>query len=93
MLSGIVEPCIYGLGVKYKTPLIAGCLGAAMGGAFMGAFGVTGNAFVFGGLTTIPAFAGATLWAYVLGIAISFVAGAILTFVIGVKDPEAQMSK
>lgn len=93
MLSGIVEPCIYGLGVKYKTPLIAGCLGAAMGGAFMGAFGVTGNAFVFGGLTTIPAFAGATLWAYVLGIAISFVAGAILTFVIGVKDPEAKMSK
>ena len=31
--------------------------------------------------------------ALVLGIAISFVAGAILTFVIGVKDPEAQMSK
>ena len=93
MLSGIVEPCIYGLGVKYKTPLIAGCLGAALGGAFMGAFGVTGNAFVFGGLTTIPAFAGATLWAYVLGVAISFVAGSIFTFIFGVKDPEAQMSK
>lgn len=93
MLSGIVEPCIYGLGVKYKTPLIAGCLGAALGGAFMGAFGVTGNAFVFGGLTTIPAFAGATLWAYILGIAISFVAGAILTFILGVKDSEARMNK
>ena len=25
-LSGIVEPAIYGLGVKFKTPLIAGCL-------------------------------------------------------------------
>ncbi len=91
MLSGIVEPAIYGLGVKYKTPLIAGCLGAALGGAFMGMFNVTGNAFVFGGLTTIPAFAGATLWAYIVGIAISFVGGAILTLIFGIKDPEAEM--
>lgn len=93
MLSGIVEPAIYGLGVKFKTPLIAGCLGAAMGGAFMGMFHVVGNAFVFGGLTTIPAFAGATLWAYITGLAISFVGGLILTLAFGVKDPEAQMTK
>ena len=72
LLSGIVEPAIYGLGVKFKTPLIAGCLGAAMGGAFMGAFNVIGNAFVFGGLTTIPAFAGPTLWAYIVGLVIAF---------------------
>ncbi|WP_125567870.1 PTS transporter subunit EIIC [Companilactobacillus insicii] len=93
LLSGIVEPAIYGLGVKYKTPLVTGCIGAALGGAFMGIFGVTGNAFVFGGLTTIPAFAGPTLWAYVVGLAISFIAGLILTLVIGIKDPEAKMSK
>lgn len=91
MLSGIVEPAIYGLGVKFKTPLLAGCLGAALGGAFMGFFHVVGNAFVFGGLTTIPAFAGATLWAYVIGLLISFIGGLILTLVFGVKDPEAQM--
>lgn len=92
MLSGIVEPAIYGLGVKYKTPLIAGCLGAAIGGAFMGMFHVVGNAFVFGGLTTIPAFAGETLWAYIVGLALSFVGGMILTFVFGIKDPEAKMN-
>ncbi len=91
MFSGIVEPAIYGLGVKYKTPLAAGCIGAALGGAFMGAFHVVGYAFVFGGITTIPAFAGATLWAYVTGLAISFIAGMVLTFVFGIKDPEAQM--
>ncbi len=90
-LSGIVEPAIYGIGVKFKTPLAAGCLGAALGGAFMGAFNVTGNAFVFGGLTTIPAFAGPTLWAYVLGLGISFLGGTILTFIFGIKDPEAAM--
>lgn len=92
-LSGIVEPAIYGLGVKFKTPLVAGCLGAALGGAFMGAFDVIGNAFVFGGLTTIPVFAGPTLWAYVIGLAISFFGGMILTLILGVKDPEAEMTQ
>lgn len=91
-LSGIVEPAIYGLGVKFKTPLIAGSLGAALGGAFMGIFNVVGNAFVFGGLTTIPAFAGPTLWSYIVGLVISFVGGMILTFVFGVKDPAAEMN-
>lgn len=93
MFSGIVEPAIYGLGVKYKTPLVAGCLGAALGGAFMGIFHTLGYAFVFGGITTIPAFAGATLWAYVSGLAISFIAGMVLTLIFGVKDPEAQMDR
>ncbi|WP_440895957.1 PTS transporter subunit EIIC [Amphibacillus sp. Q70] len=82
-LSGIVEPAIYGLGVPFKTPLIAGSLGGAMGGAFMGAFGVVGYSFVFGGLTTIPAFAGPTLIYYVLGLTISFLGGMILTFLVG----------
>lgn len=91
MFSGIVEPAIYGLGVKYKTPLAAGCIGAALGGAFMGIFHTVGYAFVFGGITTIPAFAGATLWAYIVGLAISFIAGMILTLIFGIRDPEAQM--
>lgn len=91
MLSGIVEPAIYGLGIKFKTPLVAGCLGAAMGGAFMGLFRVVGNAFVFGGLTTIPAFAGPTLWAYVVGLMISFAGGMVLTLMMGIKDPAAEM--
>lgn len=92
-LSGIVEPAIYGLGVRFKSPLVAGCLGAALGGAFMGAFNVVGNAFVFGGLTTIPAFAGPTLWAYVIGLAISFFGGMLLTFMFGIKDPSAEVSR
>lgn len=92
-LSGIVEPAIYGLGIRFKTPLVAGCLGAALGGAFMGAFNVVGNAFVFGGLTTIPAFAGPTLWAYIVGLAIAFFGGMVLTLLFGIKDTEAEMYK
>jgi PTS system beta-glucosides-specific IIC component len=87
-LSGIVEPAIYGLGVNLKTPLVAGCIGAALGGAFMGAFNVVGYAFVFGGITTIPAFAGPGLWAYVVGLAISFAAGLLITLALGFNEPE-----
>ena len=54
----------------------------------MGAFDVIGNAFVFGGLTTIPAFAGPTLWAYLVGLLLSFIGGLVLTFVFGVKGLE-----
>jgi beta-glucoside PTS system EIICBA component len=57
-----------------------------------GHFHVVGNAFVFGGLTTIPAFAGPTLWAYVIGLAISFFGGMLLTIIFGIKDPKAEMS-
>jgi PTS system beta-glucosides-specific IIC component len=92
LLSGIVEPAIYGLGVKFKSPLVAGCLGAAVGGAFMGAFNVVGSAFVFGGVTTIPAFAGSTLWAYITGLTISFIGGLAFTLLFGVKSPEAEMA-
>lgn len=92
-LSGIVEPAIYGLGVKFKSPLVAGCLGAAIGGAFMGIFHVIGNAFVFGGLTTIPAFAGPTLWAYIVGLVISYAVFCLKKKIFGVKDPEAEMNQ
>ena len=93
MLSGIVEPAIYGLGLRFKTPLVAGCLGAAAGGAFMGLFKVVGNAFVFGGLTTIPAFAGPTLWFYIIGLAISFVGGFALTWMFGIKEGDQKNAK
>jgi PTS system beta-glucosides-specific IIC component len=89
-LSGIVEPAIYGLGVPFKTPLIAGSLGAALGGAFMGAFNVVGYTFIFGGLTTIPAFAGPTLIPYMIGLLISFVSGMILTFTFGWNEKEGE---
>lgn len=84
--AGITEPAIYGVGVKYKKPLVAAFIGGLLGGAFMGGMGVKAYAFVFGGLTTIPAFAGPTLIWYVVGLAICFFVSAAIMFVIGVDD-------
>jgi PTS system beta-glucosides-specific IIC component len=87
--AGITEPAIYGVGLKYKKPIAAAFVGGAIGGAFMGGMGVKAYAFVFGGLTTIPAFAGPTLVWYVIGLAICFVVSAIVMVIMGVDDTEA----
>lgn len=65
---------------------MAAFIGGLLGGAFMGGMGVKAYAFVFGGLTTIPAFAGPTLIWYVIGLAICFFVSAAIMFVIGVDD-------
>ncbi|WP_311407673.1 beta-glucoside-specific PTS transporter subunit IIABC [Liquorilactobacillus uvarum] len=86
--AGITEPAIYGIGVKYKKPLIGAVVGGAVGGAFIGGLHVKAFAFVFGGLTTLPAFVGSTFVSYVLGLIICFAVALIVTLVIGIDEPE-----
>ncbi|KRN99035.1 beta-glucoside-specific PTS transporter subunit IIABC [Companilactobacillus kimchiensis] len=91
--AGITEPSIYGIGVKYKKPLIAAIAGGAVGGAFMGGMHVKAFAFAFGGLTTLPAFVGSTFVAYVIGLAICFAVSFAITMVIGINEDAATQTK
>lgn len=84
--AGITEPSIYGVGVRYKKPLIAAVAGGAVGGAFIGGMHVKAFAFVFGGLTTLPAFVGSTFVSYVIGLAICFAVALAITLVIGINE-------
>lgn len=90
--AGITEPAIYGIAVKYKKPLISAMIGGAAGGAFMGLMHVKAFAFVFGGLTTIPAFVGSTLPAYLIGLAICFFVAFAATFVVGTGETAADVA-
>lgn len=87
-LAGITEPAIYGVTIPLKKPFIASIIGGACGGAFIGAFHVKALAFVFGGLTTLPAFISDTFIYYVIGLLICFVVSAIATIVLGFEDKE-----
>lgn len=89
--AGITEPAIYGVMIKLKRPFIAAIIGGAAGGAYMGGNGVISNAFVFGGLTTIPAFAGSTLVHYLIGLAICFVVSTVTVFIMGFKDEPVEV--
>ncbi len=87
-LSGICEPALYGVCVKFKSTLAAACIGGAVGGAFMGAMGCLGYAFIFPGITTIPAFGGSTPWAWPAALVVSTAAGFAAAMIIGSKDPK-----
>lgn len=84
--SGITEPAIYGVALPLKKPFIAALIGGAAGGAYIGAQSVTAQAMAFGGLTTLPTFAGGAdgnLLHAVIGLAIATVVSATLTYAFG----------
>ena len=51
VLFGISEPAIFGINLKYKFPLIAGCIAGAIAGAFVYIFKLSSLGF---GATAIP---------------------------------------
>lgn len=57
-LSAIIEPTLCGLLVKNKKLYFYQIIGGAVGGACLGFTKVVMNAFVFGSVTTFPAFIG-----------------------------------
>lgn len=88
LLGGITEPIVYGLSIKFKRPLIAQTIAGGIAGAFVGALGVKASVYVFPALTTLPAFFGPTFIYYIIGITLSFILSAILTYMLGLGKTE-----
>lgn len=90
-LSAIIEPTLFGMLVKNKKLFLAQIIGGAAGGAFCGLMKVVCTAFVFGSVTTFPAFVSSDgmnfVWAMV-GMAISAVVGGVLGYIFTDKDDQ-----
>ena len=84
--AGITEPAIYGIGIRYKKPLVGAVAGGAVGGAIIGGMKAKAFAFVFGGLTTLPAFVGKTFIPYCIGLLACFVVGCVVTMILGIDE-------
>lgn len=85
VLFGISEPAIFGVTLKNKFPLIAGCFGAAFGGAYIYVKNVTAIGF---GATAIPGIAIVTAEGnghlnYIIAHLIALVAGFAFTYAYG----------
>ncbi|UUX33866.1 beta-glucoside-specific PTS transporter subunit IIABC [Fundicoccus culcitae] len=91
LLGGITEPIVYGISIKYKKPLYAQIIGGGIAGAFMGMMQTKAIVYVFPALTTLPAFAGDTFVYYIIGISIAFFLTAILTYIFGIDEDEAEV--
>ncbi|MGM0199946.1 PTS transporter subunit EIIC [Enterococcus sp. AZ058] len=88
-LSAIIEATLFGLLVKNKKLFLAQIIGGAAGGAYLGLMQVVTNAFVFGSVTTFPAFVGSTSSNFIqamIGLLISMVVSAVLAFVFTNRD-------
>lgn len=82
IVGGVVEPGLYGINLKYKTPLYGAMIGSFCGALIMGIMKVYIYAFPgSGGLFAIPAFMGGDVSRNVLYLVISWIVGAIATFI------------
>ncbi|MGX7420337.1 PTS transporter subunit EIIC [Carnobacterium gallinarum] len=88
-LSAIIEATLFGLLVKNRKLFLAQIIGGAVGGAYMGLTKVVTNAFVFGSVTTFPAFVekdNANFINAMVGLLISMAISAILAYIFTKKD-------
>lgn len=88
-LSAIIEPTLFGLLVKNKKIFLSQIIGGVVGGAYLGLTKVYTNAFVFGSVTTFPAFVGEHASNFInamIGLAISLVVSTVIAFIVTRRD-------
>lgn len=90
---GVTEPAIYGCNLRLKKPMICAVVCGALGGAIMGIGNVYGDAFANNGVLTIFTYAAygmAKFAFYLTGIGVAFFGAAILTYLAGFEELEAE---
>lgn len=89
-LFGITEPALYGVNLKYKTPLYAAMIGGGLGGLFMGLTKVKNFTGGSPGLITLPSYIGDDTLQHLtfacIGAAISIVISFAISYML-YKDP------
>ncbi|MGM0217390.1 beta-glucoside-specific PTS transporter subunit IIABC [Enterococcus sp. AZ126] len=95
-LFGITEPALYGVNLKYKTPLYAAMIGGGIGGLFMGITRVKNFTGGSPGLLTLPSYIGDDtlkhLYMACIGAAISIVISFVVSYIL-YKDPVVEIPK
>lgn len=89
-LFGITEPALYGVNLRFKTPLYAAMIGGGVGGLFMGIFRVRNFAGGVPGLLTLPGYIGDDTLNYLTFAAIGAVISIVIAFIVSYvlyKDP------
>ena len=89
LVGGITEPAIFGIGLRYRKPLICSCIGAAIGSLFMGVVGARIYTIVASSsVVAVTGFVGGSTMNTILGIsglAIAMVSAGIITYLFGFK--------
>lgn len=82
-VPGVSEPGMYGITMRYKTPMIGAMIGGFAGGAILGIFNVAIFSFVAPNLFSLPAYVGTGTYANnLLYAVIAYVVAIVVTFVV-----------
>ncbi|PKG24694.1 beta-glucoside-specific PTS transporter subunit IIABC [Niallia nealsonii] len=84
LLSGVTEPILYGLMLRYKKTIAYVVIAAAVGGAINGMLGTKAMVYAFPSLLSIPAFA--PMGIHIIAIGIAFAGAALMTLLFGYED-------
>lgn len=85
-LFGITEPAVYGVTLKLKKPFVCAVIAAAVGGGIVGYSNSAAISTGIPSLLTLPIFYGEGFGGLILGICVSFVLAAVLTYIVGFED-------
>lgn len=85
-IFGITEPTLYGVTLKYKKPFYIAISCSALGGIVIGLSNVEAHAFAFPSILSIPTYLGHGFVGEIIGLLISFVGAAILTYFCGLTN-------
>lgn len=82
LVAGVTEPALYGITLKYKTPLYAAMISGGITGIYVGFSGLESYAFAVPSLVALPQFIGGDSNANIINAIIVAIASIVLTFVL-----------
>lgn len=81
VVSGVSEPALYGIGLRFQTPLIGISLGGLAGGAVAGFMGAKAFSMGYSSILGVVIFEN-TMGAIIAGVVVSFLVSFLITFVL-----------
>lgn len=88
IMAGVSEPILYGIVMEYKRLMAVVAIASGLGGAIKGAFGVTMDEYVFHNIFSMIMRTYSPFGAYLIGISVSLLAGALLTYFWGIRPED-----
>lgn len=93
-VCGITEPALYGVNLRFKTPLYASMIAGGVGGLFMGLFGVKNFSGGSPGFLTLPSYIGddtlTSFYFACIGAVISVVLAFVITLIVFKDEKEEE---
>ena len=86
-VSGVSEPALYGVGIRFKTPIIGTVIGGLVGGAVAGIMGAKAFSMGYSSVLGVVIFE-ETMAAIITAVVVAFAVSFITTYILFKDEPE-----